>query len=63
MGDIRKDDLSPADKDPAEGAPGGNEGAVPMPPSAEQESHLGRGGDPAEGGRDPAATGPAPRGG
>lgn len=61
MADIRKADLSPADRDPAEGAPGGNKGGVPMPPPAIQESHLGRGGDPAEGRTDVQDQGPKPR--
>jgi hypothetical protein len=60
MGDIRKDDLSPGDRDPVEGARGPDKGAAPARAGDLDASHLGAGGDPVEGGRDPAATGPAP---
>jgi hypothetical protein len=55
MSDIRKDDLSPGDRDPVEGARGPDEGADPAPPGDLDESHLGAGGDPVEGGRDQGA--------
>ena len=45
-----KDDLSPAGKDPAEGARGADAGAREAGPSGREESHLGAGGDPVEGG-------------
>ena len=45
-----KDDLSPGAKDPAEGARKPDDGARPEAgPSGQEESHLGAGGDPAEG--------------
>jgi hypothetical protein len=50
MAEVHKDPLSPASKDPAEGARGPARGGDP---SGEiSESRLGRGGDPAEGKRD-----------
>ena len=45
-----KDELSPAGKDPAEGARGPDAGAREAGPSGGEESHLGAGGDPVEGG-------------
>jgi hypothetical protein len=62
MADIRKDDLSPGDREPAEGARGAHRGAEPAPPGDLDESHLGAGGDPVEGQVDEGATGPAPAG-
>jgi hypothetical protein len=53
-----KDPLSPASKDPAEGARDGAEGGDADGPI--EEGHLGFGGDPAEGRDDEAATGAAP---
>jgi hypothetical protein len=47
MLDPKLDDLSPSAKDPAEGARGAPDGAPPV--NAPEESHLGAGGDPAEG--------------
>ena len=47
MADIEKDELSPADRDPAEGAWGADRGGAPV--EAPAESHLGPAGDPAEG--------------
>ena len=44
-----RNDLSPADKDPAEGARHAEEGAREAGPDSQQDSHLGAGGDPAEG--------------
>ena len=44
-----KDDLSPAQKDPEEGAREPDAGADEAGPSGQEESHLGAGGDPAEG--------------
>ena len=46
------DDLSPSTKDPAEGGRDSDAGAQPAGPGAREESHLGEGGDPAEGGDD-----------
>lgn len=57
MGDIRKDDLSPGDRDPAEGARGPDRGAEPAPAGDFDESHLGAGGDPVEGGDEGADQG------
>ena len=56
MGELRKDDLSPANKDPVEGARNGNDAADHSRPDP-KESHLGAAGDPAEGKTDDAATG------
>jgi hypothetical protein len=50
MAEVDKDDLTPAGKDPAEGAPAGASSGAP-PVDAPEESHLGPAGDPAEGGR------------
>ncbi len=45
-----KDDLSPGAKDPAEGARKPDEAVEhEAGPSSQEESHLGAGGDPAEG--------------
>jgi len=60
MADIRKDDLSPANKDPVEGARNGGDASDKATPKP-QESHLGRAGDPAEGRPNDAATGQGPR--
>lgn len=52
MPDLSPDDLSPAGKDPAEGARGDSEGAPAVVDP--EESHLGAAGDPAEGAPDAA---------
>jgi len=50
MADPTKDPLSPASKDPAEGARGPARGG--SPDGDLEDSHLGQGGDPAEGKRE-----------
>ncbi|MBE7217608.1 MAG: hypothetical protein INR64_03970 [Caulobacteraceae bacterium] len=50
MAEVRKDELTPAGKDPAEGARGPEEGAPAVVDV--DESHLGAAGDPAEGARE-----------
>lgn len=50
MPGLQKDPLSPASKDPVEGAPGPSEGGDSG--GSLDESHLGEGGDPAEGKRE-----------
>jgi hypothetical protein len=50
MGGPEKHPLSPMSKDPAEGPRGPAQGGEPD--GEREESHLGRGGDPAEGKRD-----------
>jgi hypothetical protein len=58
MQTLQKDPLSPATKDPAEGARDANGSAEASAPI--EEGHLGRGGDPVEGRDDEDAAGPAP---
>ena len=48
MGELRKDDLSPANKDPVEGGRNGQDASDRAKPQP-QESHLGAAGDPVEG--------------
>jgi hypothetical protein len=49
MADLKTDPLSPAGKDPAEGARESDKDADPSAPL--DSSHLGEGGDPVEGER------------